>query len=483
MPSTAKYPFAAIPAPALLAAALLVLAPTSPACSADNPAAEGAGQVEQSATHPAAAKPADTNPVLTLDDLVGIALEHNKGIEAARQRVAQSDGELTQARAAYLPRVEVAGTYSYVHRKDVTSLLTEDGGVVAPTATESEEVVNDDVAHASAEVSQLLYDFGRTGGAIAAERSNREAAEAALGKQRNATIFQVKKEYYNVLEKMRLVEVAGDSVASFAQHLERTRKYLQAGVRTRVDVINAEVEHANARMNLSRAGYNLQIARTALDQVLGTRPNQGRYRLADKPVESGSLPATLPTVDENVDALIERAVQARPDLRRLDHLIDAAQAGLEKARGDYFPSITANARYNDYDTGLSLYQDNMEAGVTATWELFSGFRTAGAAAAAQGRVLEHRAQLQDLRLLIAREVTESWLRTAEARESVAIARQTLELARENLVLAEKRYETGAYDVLEFNEAQRTLTKTRNDLVVSYYGYLTSLAALDYAIGS
>ena len=45
MPSTAKYPFAAIPAPALLAAALLVLAPTSPACSADNPAAKGAGQV------------------------------------------------------------------------------------------------------------------------------------------------------------------------------------------------------------------------------------------------------------------------------------------------------------------------------------------------------------------------------------------------------------------------------------------------------
>ena len=86
-------------------------------------------------------------------------------------------------------------------------------------------------------------------------------------------------------------------------------------------------------------------------------------------------------------------------------------------------------------------------------------------------------------MAIAREVTESWLRSAEARESVDIARQTLELARENLTLAKKRYETGAYDVLEFNEAQRTLTKTRTDLVVSYYGYLTSLAALDYAIGN
>ena len=487
MSSSPSQPFASIPAPTALVAALLILTLPLPAWCADDASPADEPRSEQSATNlpaPAPAPaPAGQEAVLTLDELVGTALKHNKGIEAARQRVAQSAGELTQARAAYLPQVEVAGTYSYVHRKDVTSLLTEEGGVVAPTPTESTGIVNDDVAHGSAEVSQLLYDFGRTGGAIAAERSNRDAAEAALRKQMNVTIFQVKKEYYNVLEKMRLVDVASESVDSFGQHLKRTRTYLQAGVRTRVDVINAEVEHANARMNLSRARYNLRIARTALDQVLGTKPNEGRYRLADKPVETGSLPAALPAVDENVDALVERAVQARPDMRRLDHLIDSAQASLEKTRGDYFPSITANARYNDYDTGLSLYQDNMEAGVTATWELFSGFRTSGAAAAAQGRVLEHRAQLQDLRLAISREVTESWLRSAEARESVDIAQQTLELARENLTLAKKRYETGAYDVLEFNEAQRSLTKTQNELVVSYYGYLTSLAALDYAIGN
>ena len=421
--------------------------------------------------------------VLSLDQLVGIALEHNTTIEAARQRLKQSEGELTRARSAYLPRVEVGGEYNYVHRKDTDTLLTGEDGAIATTATNSDAIVNDDVLLGFARISQLLYDFGRTGGAVGVQRANREAADAFLRRQTNAAILQVKKEYYNVLEKMRLIEIAREAVATFGQHLERTRSYLQAGVRTRVDVINAEVEHANARLNLSRAEYNLKIARAALDQALGTKPARGSYTLKDQAVATDTLLASLPPVAEDVDTLITQAETHRPDLKQIDRLIESAQANLKRARGDYFPSITANARYNDYQTGLSLYQDNMEAGVAVTWELFSGFRTDGEAAAAQAKLLEYRAQLQELRLTVVREVTESWLRTAENRESIAIALQTMDLARQNLVLAEKRYETGTSDVLEFNEARRALTRAQNELTVSYYGYLSSLAALEYAVGT
>ena len=137
MSSSPSQPFASIPAPTALVAALLILTLPLPAWCADDASPADEPRSEQSATNlPAPAPaPAGQEAVLTLDELVGTALKHNKGIEAARQRVAQSAGELTQARAAYLPQVEIAGTYSYVHRKDVTSLLTEEGGVVAPTPT------------------------------------------------------------------------------------------------------------------------------------------------------------------------------------------------------------------------------------------------------------------------------------------------------------------------------------------------------------
>lgn len=176
-------------------------------------------------------------------------------------------------------------------------------------------------------------------------------------------------------------------------------------------------------------------------------------------------------------------MEQRLDIIRLRQLVDAAKANLTKVKGGYWPSISAEAKYHDYDTDLSLYKDSWEVGVACSWELFSGFHTQGAAAEARGRLLENRAQLQDLQLAVIREVTESYLQTDENREGVQIALQTLELARENLHLAEKRYKSGAYDAIDFNDAQLNLTKAQTELVVTYYGYLTALAGIEHATGS
>jgi outer membrane protein len=162
--------------------------------------------------------------------------------------------------------------------------------------------------------------------------------------------------------------------------------------------------------------------------------------------------------------------------------LEASRANLKRSKGSYWPAIVADTRYNDYDTTLSLYKDYWEVGVAASWELFSGFETQGAVAEAMGRYLESNAQLQDLEFTVVSEVTDSFLKTEENRESVKIALQTLELAKENVQLAEKRYESGSYDVIEFNDAQLSLTRTRSELVATYYGYLTVYAGIEYAIG-
>ena len=79
-----------------------------------------------------------------------------------------------------------------------------------------------------------------------------------------------------------------------------------------------------------------------------------------------------------------------------------------RVHGDYWPTISADAKYNEYDTDLSLYKDYWEVGVAATWELFSGFETKGATAEAKGRLLESRAQMEDLQLTVVSEVTDSY---------------------------------------------------------------------------
>lgn len=418
--------------------------------------------------------------ILDLDQLISIALHYNQTIESVKQQLAQKKGSLIKDRSGYLPHLSVRGDYRYTERKDSAAQdAYEDADVVVYSDAGTEK---DDVSHGSVNLSQLVYDFGKTTSAIKAGKANTEASQANLQRQIQYIIFQVKKEYYRVLEKKKLIEVAQESVKSFQQHLDRAEMYHKTGMRTRIDVINAEVELSNANMRLLRAQYDLRLARVALEKALGVKPYNGNYALLEQPVNIDNVLESMPPVAQSLDALIEHAYKRRPDLIQSQKITEAAQAKYKEAKGDYWPSITMEANYDDYDTDLSLYKDSWDVGMACNWELFSGLHTKGAVAEALGVMLEEKAKLQSLELDVGKEVTESYLKTDENRESVQIALQTLSLAKENLALAEKRYETGAYDVIEFNDAQLSLTKTRSELVVTYYGYLTALAAIEYAVG-
>ncbi|TKB07247.1 TolC family protein [Desulforhopalus sp. IMCC35007] len=422
----------------------------------------------------------DERGMLGLNELIEIALAKNRLLEVVKQQQAQSRGQLTQARSGYLPQLSMEGRYSYVEREE--SAGTGNDISESELSANLEQMEKDDVVHGAVNFSQLIYDFGKTTGAIEAGKTNLLAANAKLHRQIQDVIYQVKSAYYNILEKRRLIDVAKESVNSFQEHLARADLYRRAGVRTKIDVINAEVELSNAKMLLVGAEYGLKTAKVALEQILGVQPHGGEYVIYQDEIGLDNILETMPPIPENLESLIDNAMSSRPDIIQLTLLTRSAEANLKASKGDYWPSIGAQANYNNYDTELSLYKDSWEVGMVASWDLFSGLQTKGAVAEALGRVLENKAQLQNLQLAVVREVTESYLQASENKERVKIALKTLELARENLALAEKRYESGANDVIEYNDAQLSLTRTRNDLVVTYYGYLTALAGIEYASG-
>lgn len=429
---------------------------------------------------PSAARNIDERETLRLNDLIEIAFAKNRLLEVVKQQQEQSRGQLTQARSSYLPQLSVEGRYSYIEREE--SAGSENEVVGSESLFDPGETEKDDVVHGVVNFSQLIYDFGKTTGAIEAGKTNLLAANAKLHRQIQDITYQVKTAYYNILEKRRLIDVAQESVKSFQEHLERAELYRRAGVRTKIDVINAEVELSNAKMLLVGAEYSLKTAKVALEQILGIQPHGGRYILYQDEISLDNILERMPHVSEKLERLIDGAMSSRPDIIQLTLLTVSAEENLKATKGDFWPSVAAEANYNNYDTELSLYKDSWEVGMVASWDLFSGLQTKGAAAEAQGRLLENRALLQDLQLTVVREVTESYLQAAENKERVKIALKTLELAKENLALAEKRYESGANDIIEYNDAQLSLTRTRNDLVVTYYGYLTALAGIEYASG-
>ncbi|MBW1791890.1 MAG: TolC family protein [Deltaproteobacteria bacterium] len=401
---------------------------------------------------------------LRLDEIVSLAQKNNPQIDVARQQCLQNQGVLTQAKSGYLPHLFVGGSAA---RQNIDNLEPDD---------------EDSVYNASVRASQLIYDFGNTGGAIESSRLSLQASDDIFYQTRQDIVFTSKQAFYDVLAKKRLVEVDKEAVSNFEQQLYRAKKYFDAGVRTKIDVTNAGVELSNSKLSLLRSKSNVKTARVKFEQVLGIRPNNGNYRLTHIDVSLAKLAENKPDMPGSLDGQLDTAFDHRSDVMAVKSLVQASKAEIRKARSGYFPSVSANAGYDEYDTDLESISDQWRFGVDLTWELFSGFQTEGEIVSAKGKFQELKAALRDLELAVRQEVTDSYLRANENREGVDIAHETLILAKENFYMASERYKAGLNDMIEYNDAQLLLSRAQSNLIITYYDYLTALARLERAVG-
>jgi outer membrane protein len=401
---------------------------------------------------------------LGLEEFVEIALQNNPGVDAARNQIWAAEGRSTQARSTYLPQLSASAAAARGHVKDLIP------------------IDEDNVLSASVSGDQLIFDFGKTTGFIAAAGHEVEASRAFLNSVGSDLISSVKAAYYTVLANYYLIQVANEQVDSYQKHYERASEYYKAGVKSKIDVTNAQVELANSNLQLLQSQFALKSARVNLEKIIGTAPDNGNYLVKMKDHDFSEFISLLADIPDSLQDLLQQASLQRPDLTQAQKEIDTAESLLSSARGGYWPEIGLKGRYQGYETDLVSLQDQWQLGIGLDWQFFSGFRTNGEVAEAKSILRSSRAQLRDVHLTTIQEVTDSYHLAEEKRDSVFLADQILKLAGENLQLANERYKTGLGDMIEFNDAQLSFTAARSNLVTTFFDYNTALASLENAIG-
>lgn len=304
---------------------------------------------------------------LSLSEAITLAVKNSPELEIARQQYRGTAGTLQQARSRYLPHLSAGADFSRVNI---------DNGL---------PVDEDNVTTLLLNLNQLIYDFGKTSGLINASSFTSEAARANLDQSLHDLIFSVKQSYYTVLEKRELINVAEQAVHTFETQLYRAEKYLKAGVRTRIDVTNARVNLSNERLNLLQAKADFKRARVKLEQVLGVIPYDGKYTVFSSVTSPDLMVENKPSMPGPLSSLLADADEFRPGLTRYARLLEAAEARLNQAQGDYFPSLGVTGNYTDYETDITGLYDQWQVGVGLNWEFFSGLETKGKIAEAKAR--------------------------------------------------------------------------------------------------
>jgi len=403
-------------------------------------------------------------PELDLEQFIEIAFVNNPGVDMARNQVRAAEGRSTQAVSAYLPQLSASGQAARVHINDLTP--TNEDNLLAGTLSGD----------------QLIFDFGKTTGSISAADSQVESARAYLNSVGSNLVSSVKASYYDVLASYYLIQVANEQVDSYQKHYERAAAYYKAGVKSKIDVTNAEVELANSNLQLLQSQFSLKSAKINLEKIIGIAPNNGNYLIKMSAHDLAEFRTLLADIPGTLGELLQRASLQRPDLVQAKKEIESSASLLTSAQGGYWPEIGVNGVYNTYDTDLATFQDQWLLGIGLNWDFFSGFRTDGEVAEAKSNLRNSRSLLRNVELTAIQQVTDSYHLAEEKRESVFLADKILKLAGENLSLADGRYKTGLGDMIEFNDAQLRLTEAKSNLVTTFFDYNTALASLENAIG-
>ena len=438
-------------------------APSAPP-SASEPWRAPRGVVPREPARAATTLPPDIAPrreSLMLSDVVDIALRNNPQTQLSWSQARAGAAAYGAASAAYAPTLD--GSANAVYSQ--TSIGQTLGGVgtrrsITPAVS----------------LSYLLFDFGGRSGTVAAAR----AAAVALDLTHNATLqnvaLQVETAYFTFQAQRGLVAAARLSVAEADTNIASARQRNQAGVATIADVLQAETLRAQAQLDLETVEGNYQIGRGALATAMGL-PASTRYELA--PVND-SIPVALAAAD--VDTLINRALENRPDLAAARVQILQSQAEVRVARSAEFPALSLGSTFShpfSSQPRASGYTYGLTLGVAVP--IFNLARPYNVMAAqAQVDVSTARANL--LRTEVAQQVYTSYYTLQTATQRSRTADVLLASATRSEVVARARYRAGVGTILDLITAQAALASARAQQAQSRWIWSTALAQLAHDVG-
>lgn len=481
-PGAAPLPRPAPPGrrgPAAALAALALCLPLSAPAAAEPLSEKARAATTEPSRAPAAPVTStllSSGPPLSLQEALETALARHPQVAAAVATEDAAAARVGQARAPWLPQVNLSGQLSdrYNYNFDTSR--------------------NDVIYGAQASLSQLIYDFGRTSGRIDAAKAG---ARAAAGDRQN-TQAQIAlgavSAYYAVLRAEALYEVALQNQRQQEQRLRQAESFVQIGTRPEIDAVTARTGVAQAELQQVQARNAALLARVQLLQAMGVTDASWLGR----PL-SAAPPAPLPEEVREVDALLEQALSDRPDYQALRERVAQAEAQVRALRGDYLPqlSLGGNAGFTGTSTtaggstmgGIVFGSGGVtQAGLTVSgvlqlsWSPFSGLSTRYAVREAEANARVARANLELLRQQARSAIQQALYSVQNSRQALGSAAAVQTQAERQLALASGRYDAGVGNIIELGDAQVGATQARAQRVQADFDLALARAALRLQLG-
>lgn len=413
--------------------------------------------------------------VLTLEESIAIAIERSPLFHSAQEELKRTDSLQKEARSDFFPKLKTGYNFTQLNEPPFVHV----SGLVPPTPAQNLTVGPLHTYVWNVSVEQPLF----TGWSIT---TNHQLAKLGFDiakvqeiQAKLDLIRNVKIEYFSLLKAEKILGVAIQTEKQVGEHYNVAESFFEVGIIPKNDLLQSEVQLAQAKQNLIQADNGVNIAKSTFNTTLRREINE--------PVEVVDILTYTPSI-EVLDDCIHKAYLNRPELKEMALKVEEARKQITLAKSPFYPSLSLQLNYAkqgdtpDVHGTIYQHQESWNVFTSLDWTLWEWGKTYYSVDARKINLIQAEdAQIQ-VRDAVTLEVKDAFLKLQESEKNIKVAETAISSAEENFRLNEARYKEEVATTTDVMDAQTLLTQAQINYYNALSDYNIARAQLERAMG-
>lgn len=446
----------------------------------------------------------------TLQECVDYALKNNISIKQSELDLNATAIDKKTALGNFLPSVNIGASHSWNIglNQNITTGLLENQTIQYTSAS-----LNSDIT---------IYNGLQNHNRLKKAKSSQLAAQYQLSKMQDDIALYVANSYLDILFNKENLKVQQAQLVNDEKQLHRSQEMVDAGVVPRGDLLDMKATVASDKQKVVTAENSLLLSKLSLAQLLAL-DNFETFDTSE--VDMDAKPSAV--MAENPQAIVDKAIQTRVEIKIAQSNLDLAQKDIALAKGAIQPrlvgfySFSTRAGYSDRVSGYTLnaadptsvigvvegtgqqviqpnylpifskaapifeqFSDNKghNFGLQLTVPVFNGFTAKGNVERSKVNFDKTKNALQQAQLDMETNVYKAITNAKGALKTYETSIAALEARQEAFNYAKEKFAVGMMTAFDFNQSQLLFTAAQSEVIRAKYDYIFKVKVVELYFG-
>ena len=333
--------------------------------------------------------------------------------------------------------------------------------------------------------SVTIYQGGNINNTIAQSKLNLERNAVQLERYDNQLATQILQSFLTILGNQELLNYQLEVLNTSREQMKQGEARYKAGAILESDKLLLEAQYYSDSNNVIDTRINIGNNLLDLKVLLSMDPTDNLEVVSPDTENLDNLIESLPTEEE----AISLAMDYMPDLRLGDYDIQLAQKSVDLARGNYFPSISANANVGmgmlSFDQGGNsqwLSKPSESVGVSMSIPIYSRGQTK--ANVKKSRIALEQAELdyEQTQLSVRQTVVQSYRNVVSAFNAYKVSQVREKAYSKSFNAYNLQYQYGTITTVDLLQQQNNYLNALNNYIQNKYSLVMKRKILDIYMG-